>query len=327
VRVAVKDHAARRGEEVVLHRRDLLLRMLAAGAAGVGLPVPAGAETATYTYDAIGRLASVTFNDGRVVQYSYDATGNRSSVVRTAGSTTPFTATIAITDTGPAVLRALAEQNGYDGRRNATITFQVANGVTVTGFPGQSGIDTGLWPAGFSTTLSLLISGNVFGGGGIGGAGGVGPTPPPNGSPGGVGGDAIYCRVPIGIAVQTGGAVRAGGGGGGGGYGGIVSSPWDTIYTGGGGGGGGQPNGAGGAGGQGDQSANGEPGGTGTISAVGVGGAGSTGARAGRNGGAFGQPGQAASNSAGPGASGYAVRKNGNTVPVTNNGTIVGTIG
>ncbi|NJL71784.1 MAG: RHS repeat protein [Candidatus Competibacteraceae bacterium] len=39
------------------------------------------ADTATYTYDSLGRLKTVTFANGTVITYNYDAVGNRTSVV------------------------------------------------------------------------------------------------------------------------------------------------------------------------------------------------------------------------------------------------------
>ncbi len=41
------------------------------------------ADTATYTYDSLGRLKTVTFTNGTVITYNYDAAGNRTSVVTT----------------------------------------------------------------------------------------------------------------------------------------------------------------------------------------------------------------------------------------------------
>ena len=34
-------------------------------------------DTVSYTYDALGRLTSVTYSSGTVITYSYDAAGNR----------------------------------------------------------------------------------------------------------------------------------------------------------------------------------------------------------------------------------------------------------
>lgn len=39
------------------------------------------ADTATYTYDSLGRLKTATFANGTVITYNYDAAGNRTSVV------------------------------------------------------------------------------------------------------------------------------------------------------------------------------------------------------------------------------------------------------
>ena len=39
------------------------------------------ADTATYTYDSLGRLKTVTFANGTVITYNYDSAGNRTSVV------------------------------------------------------------------------------------------------------------------------------------------------------------------------------------------------------------------------------------------------------
>jgi YD repeat-containing protein len=43
-------------------------------------------DTATYTYDNLGRLKTVTFTNGTQIVYNYDAAGNRTSVVTTCGS-------------------------------------------------------------------------------------------------------------------------------------------------------------------------------------------------------------------------------------------------
>jgi len=45
----------------------------------VGFSAQAG--TIAYTYDALGRLATVTYSDGTVITYSYDAAGNRTAYV------------------------------------------------------------------------------------------------------------------------------------------------------------------------------------------------------------------------------------------------------
>jgi len=44
-------------------------------------PALATSATTTYTYDDLGRIATVTYQNGMVVTYTYDPAGNRSSVV------------------------------------------------------------------------------------------------------------------------------------------------------------------------------------------------------------------------------------------------------
>ncbi len=262
-----------------------------------------------------------------------------------------FNQTIQITGTGPVNLRTLADNAGYNGAQNATITFQLASNVTISGATGGPnggrGIDTGVWPSGsFSIALTLQVTGKVRGGGGgVGGGGGAGQA-------GGAGGDAIYCQENLTVVVNAGSEVRAGGGGGGGG--GAWSrtiidgegNPETTTWNGG-GGGGGFPNGAGAPEGFADNDVS-NPGANGTTSGGGAGGtAGAStpgGANringAGGNGGGTAAAGAAGANATGsggigtwfansPGAAGqpgWAIRKNGKTVNVTNNGTISGTV-
>lgn len=221
-----------------------------------------------------------------------------------------FSATINLTSGAAVNLRTVADANGYTGLSDATITFNVPNGVTIEGLNNGLGIDTGTWPTGsYTIALTLVVQsgGIVYGGGGDGGAGGGGAGNP--------GGDAIYVRVPMtgGITINSGGTVKAGGGGGGGG---------DTTGVGGklggGGGGGGAPNGVGGTGDVGYVST-GTDGTDGTTSGGGAAGTPRAGA-----GGTFATAGTAGTSGA-AGAAGYAVRKNGNTVTVSNSGTMTGT--
>jgi hypothetical protein len=219
-----------------------------------------------------------------------------------------FTATISVPSGSAVNLRTLADAAGYTGNSNATITFNVPSGVTVTGLAsGGIGIDTGSWPTtSYTIALTLVVQngGSVSGGGGNGGTGGGG---------GRSGGDAIYVRVPMtgGITINAGGAVRGGGGGGGSN---AMASPY-KIGTG--GGGGGAPNGQGGAGSEG-YITTGDDGQD--YSAGGAGGSPGGGA-----GGGYATAGSASGQGVPGGAAGYAVRKNGNTVTVTNSGTMTGT--
>lgn len=334
-----------------LSRRALFLSGAAAFAT-TSFAVRASADTATYVYDALGRLIRVTYSDGTIIVYNYDAAGNRTQVVRTDGSA--FTATIQITGAGPVDLRTLANSAGYSGVTDAAITFQVGSAVTISGAPGEPnggyGIDTGSWPDGKTIALTLEIDGKVYGGGGK-GAQGAGENNTLAGAAG-IGGDAVYCRHDIDITVNAGGQVCAGGGGGGGGGGWwrqitVEGMPTDSWYNGG-GGGGGFPNGPGGPegpyggdygfdvanpGGGGTTSGGGSPGNGGSVPigrSTGAGASGGAAAASGGNGAASTGTENAthAKLASSPGgAPGYAIRKNGRTATLTNNGTVSGTVG
>lgn len=241
-----------------------------------------------------------------------------------------FTATIDLTNSSTgANLRALADAAGYTGHSDATITFRVPASVTINGAPGGGiAIDTGTWPTSSYTiglSVQVMNGGVVNGGGGSGGRGGTGSS----GGSGSTGGDAIYQRVALtSVTVDSGGILRGGGGGGGGGAGARTIINGEPAGSAGGGGGGGRPNGAGGAGGYTLQTAQqASPGGAGSPTVEGLGGAGKnesgvTGS-AGANGGSYATSGGGGSG----GAAGYAIRRNGYSSPVTNNGSISGTVG
>lgn len=278
---------------------------------------------------------SVSVSPTTTTTYTLTLTGAGGTIYKQATVTVSppiFSATIAVTGSSPVNLRTLANTAGYNGAMNASVIFQVGSGVTITGAAGApSGgiaIDSGTWPTGtYSITVALQVSGSVLGGGGAGGAGGgIG-----DGEQGGLGGDAVYCRLPMSVTVNSGGAIKSGGGGGGGGGAYDISPPFpDPETRGGGGGGGGAPNGPAGAGGMGSI-VGGLSGSAGTTGGGGAGAASSGGAGAGGNGGNYGTTGAAGGDGSytrGNGnVAGYAIRKNGNTVPVTNNGTITGTQG
>jgi hypothetical protein len=301
---------------------------------------PRGAYSATTQY---AYYDTVTFNGG--TYYALQATlGNAPSgtdqdtaywaVIAAPGGSgaapgAPYTTTIDLVTTASTVnLRALADAAGYDGVSDATILFRVPNAVTITGLHNSGrGIDTGSWPSDVTLNLDLEIQngGIVRGGGGDGGHGGNFAG---SGDAGTNGGDAIYCQADIDVTIDVGGTVSGGGGAGGGGNGTRAGPVGEPFYYGGGGGGGGFPNGVGGTGGTGDaddgvNGGNGTPGGL-KFGAGGQGGGSGIGHN-GKSGGVEASAGVAASSSGLPGAGGYAVRKNGHTVNVTNNGTMQGT--
>lgn len=270
---------------------------------------------------AVSPLAAGSVSVTPSVATTYTLTVNGPGGVATAQATvTPvFTKTIDITGSGPVNLRTLANADGYTGI-GANITFEVESGTTITGTAGTAdgaggiAIDTGTWPAS-GVTLALVIKngGKVRGGGGGGGNGGLGGLPYGAGTVGGAGGDAIYCRTPMTVTINSGGELRGGGGGGHGGSGSNNGDPFEPVDYGGGGGGGGKPNGAGGYGNYG--ASNGT---AGTATTVGAGGS-SPNASGGANGGDWATQGSGAG-----GVGGYAVRKNGHSVSVANNGTMSG---
>lgn len=309
-------------------------------------PPPAAYDPAFTYYQGM----QVLFGGGTYILIAASSVGNAPTgtgqanaywdvVAAPGGAGTPSTPPSAVsttidltsTTTG-ANLRALADAAGYTGHSDATITFRVPNGVTVTGAPdGGKAIDTGTWPTGsyaIALTVHIENGGIVQGGGGQGGGGGSGQA----GYPGGAGGDAIFQRVALaGVIVDTGGILRGGGGGGAGGYATEGYQAGELYGGAGGGGGGGRPNGNGGFGGftlSGFNSAS--PGTAGTASANGTGGNGmNDGPAQGGPGGAGGNFGANGSNVTGAmgGAAGHAIRRNGFTSPVTNNGSITGTVG
>jgi hypothetical protein len=314
---------------------------------------PRGAYSSSTTYY---EFDTVSYNGGTYIatQNNFSAQAPSGTAATTAywdviaapGATgtpaTPpsaFSANVNLTSGANVNLRTVADANGYTGASDATITFKVPNGVTIRGLSsGGKGIDTGTWPtSSYTIALTLIVeSGGIVDGGGGAGATGGDPT----GHQGSPGGDAIYVRLNMtgGITINSGGTVRGGGGGGGGGGGrfghfGPIGEEEDHG-NGGGGGGGGFPNGSGGVGGS-MPDGDGSSGSVGTTSGGGSGGGGSTGSGTGGGGGAAASTGSTGGNgttsgqytgrSGGAGgAGGFAVRKNGNTVTVTNNGTMTG---
>jgi len=55
-----------------------------AGLILLGTAPGASANPTTYTYDTLGRVATVTYPNGTVITYTYDPAGNRTAVVTTA---------------------------------------------------------------------------------------------------------------------------------------------------------------------------------------------------------------------------------------------------
>ncbi len=77
-----------------LLRRTLLIAGILVLGALSGNPVQAANGLVTYTYDALGRLASASYDTGVVILYTYDANGNRTeqkiNVIATSGNWNGF---------------------------------------------------------------------------------------------------------------------------------------------------------------------------------------------------------------------------------------------
>lgn len=76
---------------MTITRRVALAQLLLSGIINTALAhwQAASAETATYTYDALGRVVTVTFNDGTTIVYTYDPLGNRTQVTQTPAPPPP----------------------------------------------------------------------------------------------------------------------------------------------------------------------------------------------------------------------------------------------
>ncbi|CAM2963953.1 YD repeat-containing protein [Brevundimonas diminuta] len=68
---------------MAISRRRALLTVLLGGAAPMAFRDVAQAEITQYTYDALGRLKTVTYSNGATVTYDYDAAGNRTQWTQT----------------------------------------------------------------------------------------------------------------------------------------------------------------------------------------------------------------------------------------------------
>lgn len=113
--------------------RSILLTCSAALASALVLscvPSVSFADSATYAYDTRGRVSSITYDDGTVVEYAYDASGNRIGATRTnpPPDTEPPSAPGAPTFTNVTMTSATAnwtaasdnrEVVGYEYRLNA----------------------------------------------------------------------------------------------------------------------------------------------------------------------------------------------------------------
>lgn len=125
--------------------RSILLEGFAAAAFALALCIASTtslAASATYGYDTQGRVTSITYDDGTVVEYAYDANGNRTTATRTnpppdtTSPTTPGAPSFSnVTMTSATATWTAATDNrgvvGYDYRLNSGSWQSLSNVLTV----------------------------------------------------------------------------------------------------------------------------------------------------------------------------------------------------
>lgn len=115
--------------------------ILAAGAAH--------GATASYEYDALGRLTKVTSSDGKLAVYKYDAAGNRTQVVSGSQAGVPSSITVPTSSTSGAYTISWGAASG-------TLTAYELFEATNSSFTGQTRIYNG-------TALSAALTGRANG--------------------------------------------------------------------------------------------------------------------------------------------------------------------
>lgn len=116
----------------------------ASAALSMALLLAAGPASATvfYAYDDLGRVTSITYDDGKRVAYSYDAAGNRTQHVVDDGTNQPPVAVndtlgIVLTTSNVGVVYPLA--NDSDPNSDLLIVFGVATPTFGTAVVGGGG--------------------------------------------------------------------------------------------------------------------------------------------------------------------------------------------
>lgn len=107
------------------------------------------AATATYEYDALGRLSRVTRSDGKVEVYRLDAAGNRTQVV--SGTLAGVPASIAVPSSSTTGAYTISW-----GAASGTVTAYELYEATNSGFSGQARVYSG-------TALSTSLTGRTNG--------------------------------------------------------------------------------------------------------------------------------------------------------------------
>jgi len=125
-------------------------RFLVGAAACVVLACGAArGATATYDYDALGRLTRVLYDDGKVAVYKYDAAGNRTQVLSGGPPGLPASITVpASSSTGAFTISW--------GAASGTITAYQLMQATNASFSGETLVYNG-------TALSIALTGRTSG--------------------------------------------------------------------------------------------------------------------------------------------------------------------
>lgn len=92
-------------------KRRILAACVGLALVDSGLGVEAQAQSVQYTYDALGRLSSVTRSQGQAATYSYDAAGNR-TLVQTTGTPSPPPTALAVSLSATSWTGTYGSQNG-----------------------------------------------------------------------------------------------------------------------------------------------------------------------------------------------------------------------
>jgi len=108
----------------------------------------AQAATATYSYDALGRLTKVLYDDGKISVYAYDAAGNRTQVI-SGSPNIPATITVPTSGSGGSFTISWGAAAG-------TVTAYKLFQATNAGFSGETLVHNG-------TALSVALTGRTTG--------------------------------------------------------------------------------------------------------------------------------------------------------------------
>lgn len=133
-----------------ISRRRALTKFLLGASASLAIARHAHADTATYTYDALGRVVGVTYSDGSSIAYTYDAAGNRTQVVQANPAAPAATFSANPTSIAPGASSTLSWTSS-----NAT-SLTIDNGVGAVTPVGGGSVNVS--PA-TTTTYTATISG------------------------------------------------------------------------------------------------------------------------------------------------------------------------